>query len=129
MNDRPNKTKLYLAAGLLLVLSVFVFAQAAFDLPFMKPAETDEFVVVYALSTLIFLVLLVFGFVLLRILIKVWVERKQEKPGSQFKTRLLAMLAILTLIPAISVFAYAYGLVNRNIDKWFSFPVDGILQT
>jgi len=28
------------------------------------------------------------------------------------------------LIPAALLFPFAYGLVNRNIDKWFSGPVD-----
>ena len=39
------------------------------------------------------------------------------------------MLGVLTLLPAVSVFAYAYGLVNRSIDKWLSFPVDEIVFT
>jgi nitrogen fixation/metabolism regulation signal transduction histidine kinase len=34
----------------------------------------------------------------------------------------------LTLIPAISLFAFAYGLVNRSIDKWFSRPVDTLFR-
>jgi nitrogen fixation/metabolism regulation signal transduction histidine kinase len=38
------------------------------------------------------------------------------------------MLGVLTLLPAISVFAYAYGLVNRSIDKWLSHPIDQILS-
>ena len=45
------------------------------------------------------IVLLVFGFVLLRTLVKVWTERKQQKPGSKFKTRILVSLVGLTLIP------------------------------
>jgi nitrogen fixation/metabolism regulation signal transduction histidine kinase len=39
------------------------------------------------------------------------------------------MLGVLTLLPAVSVFAYAYGLVNRAIDKWFSERVDRIVIT
>ena len=100
-----------------------VFAQQAFDLQIHLPsrdARSDPSL--YTLSTLIFVVLLVFGFILLRTLVKVWVERKQGKPGSRFKTSLLVMLGILTLLPAVSVFAYAYGLVNRSIDKWLSGP-------
>ena len=39
------------------------------------------------------------------------------------------MLVALTLVPAVSVFAFAFGLMNRNIDKWFSAPVDQIFKT
>jgi two-component system, NtrC family, nitrogen regulation sensor histidine kinase NtrY len=123
-----NNTKLYIAGGVLLLLAAIVFVQQAFNLDFIPFSSPDEILLLYALSTLIFLVLLVFGFILLRTVVKVLVERKQGKPGSRFKTRLLAMLGVLTLIPAVSVFAYAYGLVNRSIDKWFSGPVDAIVS-
>src|SRR5207247_8240510 len=65
---------------------------------------------------------------LLRTLIKVWAERKQQKPGSKFKTKLVVSLILLTLIPATCLFLFAFGLVNRSIVKWFSVPVDQIFE-
>jgi two-component system, NtrC family, nitrogen regulation sensor histidine kinase NtrY len=130
MNARkPQYARLFIAVGFLLLLAGIVFVQQAFDLAFIPHSSPDQIFLLYTLSTLIFVVLLVFGFILLRTLVKVWVERKQGKPGSRFKTSLLAMLGVLTLLPAISVFAYAYGLVNRSIDKWLSYPVDQIVFT
>jgi len=128
---KPQNTKLYIATGVLLLLSVVVFAQQAFDLKFIPRSSLtpNQILLLYALSTLIFVVLLVFGFILLRTLVKVWVERKQGKPGSRFKVSLLAMLGVLTLVPAVSVFAFAYGLTNRSIDKWLSAPVDELFKT
>ena len=128
---KPQNTRLYIAIGFLLLLSVVVFAQQAFDLKFIPHSSLtpNQILLLYALSTLIFVVLLVFGFILLRSLVKVWVERKQGKPGSRFKVSLLAMLGVLTLVPAVSVFAFAYGLTNRSIDKWLSAPVDEIFKT
>src|SRR5689334_9797722 len=116
--------KLYIGGAFLFALALLVFVQAAFNLPFLRPSAPNQIVLLYTLSTLIFLVLLVFGFVLLRTLVKVWAERKQQKPGSQFKTSVMTWLVALMLIPAVSLFAFAYGLVNRSIDKWFSVPVD-----
>jgi nitrogen fixation/metabolism regulation signal transduction histidine kinase len=128
---KPQNTKLYIAIGFLLLLSVVVFAQQAFDLKFIPRSSLtpNQILLLYALSTLVFVVLLVFGFILLRTLVKVWIERKQGKPGSRFKVSLLAMLGVLTLVPAVSVFAFAYGLTNRSIDKWMSAPVDQIFKT
>jgi nitrogen fixation/metabolism regulation signal transduction histidine kinase len=128
---KPQNTKLYIAIGFLLLLSVVVFAQQAFDLKFIPRSSLtpNQILLLYAVSTLVFVVLLVFGFILLRTLVKVWVERKQGKPGSRFKVSLLAMLGVLTLVPAVSVFAFAYGLTNRSIDKWMSAPVDQIFKT
>src|SRR5688572_5285131 len=122
--------KLYTAVGFLLLLARLVFAQQAFDLRFIPHSSLtpNQLLLLYALSTLIFVVLLVFGFILLRTLVKVWVERKQGKPGSRLKSSILSMLVLLTLVPAVSVFAYAYGLANRSIDKWLSAPVDQIFE-
>jgi nitrogen fixation/metabolism regulation signal transduction histidine kinase len=125
MKAAPKTQNLYVAGGFLLALALLVFVQAALNLnPFINPSEPNQILILYALSTFIFLVLLVFGFVLSRTLIKVWVERKQQKPGSHFKTSLLVSLILLTLVPATLLFLFAFGLVNRSIDKWFSVPAD-----
>src|SRR6266852_1638600 len=129
MKVRKGTTKLYLAGFFLLTLELLVFVQAAFNLdPFFSPSEPTQIVLLYTLSTFIFLVLLIFGFVLLRTLVKVWIERKQQKPGSKFKTSLLVSFISLTLIPATFLFLFAFGLVNRGIIKWFSVPVDQIFS-
>src|SRR6266852_364494 len=129
MKVRKGTTKLYLAGFFLLTLALLVFVQAAFNLdPFFSPSEPTQIVLLYTLSTFIFLALLIFGFVLLRTLVKVWIERKQQKPGSKFKTSLVVSLISLTLIPAALLFLFAFGLVNRSIVKWFSVPVDQIFN-
>ena len=129
MKIRAANTKLYFAGIFLLTLAVLVFVQAAFNLdPFLSPSEPTQIVLLYTLSTFIFLALLIFGFVLLRTLVKVWIERKQQKPGSKFKTSLLVSLISLTLIPAICLFLFAFSLLNRSIVKWFSVPVDQIFS-
>ncbi len=129
MKVPPQTTKLYLAGVFLLTLALLVFVQAAFNLsPFFSPSEPNQIVLLVTLSTFIFLVLLVFGFVLLRTLVKVWAERRVGKPGSKFKTKLVFTLILLTLIPATCLFGFAFGLVNRSIDKWFSVPVDEIFE-
>src|SRR6185436_11772057 len=129
MKVSAKNTKLYIAGFFLLVLAVLVFVQAAFDLnPFVDHSSPNQIVLLVTVSTLIFLVLIVFGFVLARNLVKVWAERKQQKPGSQFKTSLLTTLIGLTLVPAALLFAFGYGLINRSIDKWFSVPVDSIFH-
>jgi len=121
------RTKLYAAGLFLLVLALLVFVQAAFNLdPFLSPSEPNQIVLLVTLSAFVFLGLLTFGFVLLRTVIKVWTERKQQKPGSKFKTTILVSLVTLTLIPATCLFLFAYGLINRSIFKWFSVPVDQI---
>ena len=126
--DTPPKPRLYIAGFFLLTLALLVFVQAAFNLnPFLSPSLLNQTALLYTLSTFIFLVLLVFAFVLLRTLIRSGPSR-QQKPGSQFKTSLLMSMIALTLVPAVLLFGFAFGLVNRSIDKWFSAPVDDIYK-
>ena len=127
MKVKTRNTKLYVASFVLLMLAVLVFVQQAFDLnPLVSHSSAGQIVLLYTISTLVFLALVIFGFVLARTLFKVWAERKQQKPGSKFKTSLLVTLISLTLVPAILMFAFGMGLINRSIDKWFSLPVDSI---
>ena len=126
----PKTTKLYAAGAFLLALALLVFVQAAFRLdPLFNPSEPNQIVLLVTLSTLIFLVLLVFGFVLLRNIVKVWAERKQQKPGSKFKTRILVSLVSLTLVtecvsyvgkPPISV--HQLALVSIRDDRGLLTP-------
>src|SRR5437867_11985387 len=124
MKVQPETTKLYLAGFCLLMLALIVFVQAAFNLdPFFSPSEPTQIVLLYTLSTFIFLVLLIFDFVLLRALVNVWIERKQQNPGSKFKSSILVSLISLTLIAATSMFRFLVGLVIGSIQKLFSVSV------
>src|SRR5688572_27050938 len=130
MKAPPKATRLYIAGFFLLALATLVFVQGSLNLnPLLSQSQpANQVILLYTLSTFIFLVLIVFGFVLMRTLVKVWIERKQEKPGSKFKTSLLVSLISLTLVPGTILFMFAYGLINRSIDKWFSAPMDTTFQ-
>ena len=80
------------------------------------------------LSTVIFLAFVIFALILLRILLKLYVERQQQQLGSRFKTKMVVAFLGLSLVPVIFLFIFAYGLLNRTIDKWFSVPLDLIRQ-
>lgn len=127
MKVPSRATRLYLAGLAILVLALVVFVQAAFDLRAqISPTDASQILPLYVLSTSISLVLIVFAFILARSLFKLWMEKKLERPGSKFRTRLVLSMIGLTLIPAVFLFIFALGLVNRTIDKWFSTPVDAI---
>jgi two-component system nitrogen regulation sensor histidine kinase NtrY len=77
------------------------------------------FVLSYINITLIAAVL----FVLCRVLVKTWLERRREVIGSRFQTKLLVTYIGLTAIPIGLLFFTATGLLQRSIDRWFSTPV------
>jgi two-component system, NtrC family, nitrogen regulation sensor histidine kinase NtrY len=114
------------------VLSVILFgltlAQSSFDLPFINPANNQQIVFLVALSAIVFLLFVALTFVLARNLIKVFAERRLGVLGSKFRTRMVVGSLLLSFLPVIVMFWFAYGLMNRSIDKWFSTPVEEVRQ-
>ena len=79
-----------------------------------------------ALSALIFLALVALIFVLLRTLLKLYLERQAGTAGSHFRSKMVLGALVLSFGPVIAMFLFAYGLMNRSIDKWFSQPIEEV---
>jgi nitrogen fixation/metabolism regulation signal transduction histidine kinase len=116
-----------LALGIVLLFGV-VFSQQAFNLKQLRPDSAGQTLGLVALSALVFLLLVVLTFVLFRNLLKLYAERRLGVLGSRFRTRMLLGALVLSFAPAIVMFMFAYGLMNRSIDKWFSSPVNALHQ-
>ncbi|HSA94067.1 MAG TPA: ATP-binding protein [Terriglobales bacterium] len=112
-----------LAIGIFLLFAV-VFSQAAFNLTFLRPSTSEQTLIFTAVSALIFLLLVALTFVLLRNLLKLFAERRGGVLGSKFRTKMVVGALMLSFAPVIFLFLFAYGLMNRSIDKWFSSPVE-----
>jgi PAS domain S-box-containing protein len=104
------------------------WSQASLNLGFIRPNNSEETILLLVLSTVIFLAFVIFALILLRILLKLYFERQQQQLGSRFKTKMVVAFLGLSLVPVIFLFIFAYGLLNRTIDKWFSVPLDLIRQ-
>ena len=65
-------------------------------------------------------------FVLLRTLLRLYVERKTGLMGSRLRSRMVMGALLLSLGPVIFLFLFSYGLINRSIEKWFSRPVEDV---
>jgi hypothetical protein len=128
--EPSNKRKrliIFLAAGSL-VLFAILLSESSFDLPFINPSTTEQTVFLAALSALVFLLFVTLTFVLVRNLIKLFAERRLGVLGSKFRTRLVVGSLLLSFLPVIVMFWFAYGLMNRSIERWFSTPVEEVRQ-
>ena len=67
-------------------------------------------------------------FVIFRALIKLLLERRRGVLGAKFKTKLLITQLGLTAIPIALLFLAATNLLQRSIDRWFSTPVETIVN-
>ncbi len=114
-----------LAISVFLLLAILV-SQTAFDLTFLRPGNNQDIAVFAALSALIFLLFVALTFVLMRNLLKLFAERRMGVLGSKFRTRMVAGALLLSSLPVMVMYWFAYGLMNRSIDKWFSTPVEEV---
>jgi PAS domain S-box-containing protein len=109
------------------VLFAILFALTSLDLPSAFTPDTNQQLIFLAsLAVLIFVLFLALTFVLVRNVLKLFAERRLGVLGSKFRTRMLVGSLLLSFLPAIGMFFFAYVLMNRSIDKWFSTPVEEV---
>jgi PAS domain S-box-containing protein len=131
MDSNPNRRRRQVLIFLLaLVVALFFlgWSQASLNLTFIRPSSAAETIFLLALSAVIFLAFVIFALILLRILLKLYVERRQARLGSRFKTKMVVAFLGLSLLPVCFLFAFAYGLLNRSLDKWFGIPFDVVRE-
>lgn len=125
--QKPSSRKkviIPLAVGLALLFWVLL-SLTSFDLP-LNPGTNQQLLFFASLSALIFLLFVALTFVLARNLLKLFAERRLGVLGSKFRTRLVVGSLLLSFLPVIGMFFFAYVLMNRSIDKWFSTPVEEV---
>ena len=108
------------------LLFAVIFAQATFKLSFLQPDTSEETLIFAALSAFIFLLFVALTFVLLRTLLRLYVERRSGVMGSRLRSRMVMGALLLSLGPVIFLFLFSYGLINRSIEKWFSRPMEDV---
>jgi len=121
-----KKTIIFLTAGISLLFAI-LFALTSFDLP-LNPETNQQTLFLAGLAALIFLLFLALTFVLARNLLKLFAERRLGVLGSKFRSRLVVAGLLLSFLPILFMFWFAYVLMNRSIDKWFSSPVEEVRQ-
>lgn len=119
---------IYLLAASVTLLLAMIVSQTSFDLNFLNPDSNQQIAVFAGLSALVFLLFVALTFVLARNLIKLFAERRLGVLGSKFRTRIVVAGLLLSFLPVIFMFWFAYGLMNRSIDKWFSRPVEEVRE-
>jgi two-component system, NtrC family, nitrogen regulation sensor histidine kinase NtrY len=128
IGPKDRKRLIILLAAGSFVLFAILLSESSFDLPFINPSTTEQTVFLAALSALVFLLFVTLTFVLARNLIKLFAERRMGVLGSKFRTRLVVGSLLLSFLPVIVMFWFAYGLMNRSIERWFSTPVEEVRQ-
>jgi two-component system, NtrC family, nitrogen regulation sensor histidine kinase NtrY len=127
---RSRKTAIVVLSIIVAVLFAFSVIQQAFNLtPYLGAPERQITLLLWALTSLNVILLTIFSLILLRNLLKLYFERRSQQLGSRFRTKLIFSFLGLSLIPVIFMSFFSYFLLHRNLDKWFSFPIDHLLES
>src|ERR1700677_4312274 len=123
--SRRQRALVPLAIAVFFLFAILV-SQTAFNQTILRPDTNQQAVVFYALSLLISLLFIALSFVLFRNLLKLFAERRMGVLGSKFRTRMVAGALLLSFVPVVVMYWFAYGLMNRSIERWFSTPAEEV---
>jgi two-component system, NtrC family, nitrogen regulation sensor histidine kinase NtrY len=112
------------AVVLLSILASLVVSQGSFNLGTFAPAPSNiqQTYLFWAVSTLIFILTVTLGFMLFRTVVKLYIERQTNRPGSHIKSKLIGGALALSVLPIFFLVLWSVSVLNLNLDKWFSRP-------
>ena len=106
-----------------LVLFLAIASLNAFNWKFLNPATVQQTVIFTALSAVVFLLFIVVLLMLGRNLLKLYADQRSRVMGSRLRTRMLLGAMVVSLVPLVFMYVFAYGLMNRAVERWFTQPV------
>ena len=120
----PKRLLNGLGAVLFIVSVTLIIWQGSFSGSFgsFAPDDPEQTFVFYGISILIFLLMVTLGFMLVRLIVKLWVERKSDRLGSRIRTKLVVGALALSLMPVFFMVLFSVYVLNATITKWFNRP-------
>jgi PAS domain S-box-containing protein len=119
----PRRRTVALLAGGVLLIFVLLGALQAFNtsgVSFLNPETAGETLIFTGLTVLVFLLLLLLLVLLLRNILKVYAGQGSSGLGARLRSRMVLGAVLIALAPAVFMFLFSYGLMNRSLDRWFS---------
>ncbi len=92
---------------------------------FFPVRENKLLVVVLNINLLLILLLL---FLITRILLKSYIEKKRGIWGSGLKKRLTSTLLFISIVPSFTLFILATGFFYVSMDRWFGQKIEDTLE-
>src|SRR5882724_4599741 len=118
-----QRTRLIIGGIFLTLLLAAVFTLGSLDAPF-QPRTWRDVITLYAVSSFITALLIVFALVLIRSTLRLWAERSREQLGARFKSKMVLGAMAISLLPVLFMFFVSYSLLNRTLARWFPRPLE-----
>ena len=111
-----------LGAIALAISMILVIWQGSFTFGEYAPRNIEQTYLFWAISTLIFLLMVMLAFMLFRSAVRLYVERQESGGGGAIKTKIVVGALVLSIMPVFFMVLWSFSVLNRNLDKWFSRP-------
>jgi hypothetical protein len=124
-SDRRHR-RVALLGGLVGLIAILLGTLQAFNtteigfLNFLNPETSGETLIFTGLTVLVFLLLMVLSTLLFRNILKLYANQSGSALASRLRTRMVLGAVLIALTPAIFMFLFCFGLMNRSLDRWFS---------
>ena len=104
------------------IISLLVIVSFGIELHYMRLKDIPVLTRLILLLLLNFTVIALFTlmFFVIKSLVRLYFERRNKVLGYKFKTKLVVILGVLTLIPATFLFIVSSGVVTNVVDRWFT---------
>ncbi len=124
------KKRVVYGSGILVlaILVALLVWQGSFEFGAYGPVTPAQTTLYWAVSTLVFLLTVLLGFMLFRTAVKLYIERRTNREGSRIKTKLVIGALALSFLPVFFLVLWSVFVLNRNLDKWFSRPAEGVKE-
>jgi two-component system nitrogen regulation sensor histidine kinase NtrY len=120
-----NKRWLLGIGVVVLAVSVLLVAwQGSFNMGRIGPANPNQTFIFWAISSLIFVLMVTLGFILFRELVKIYIARQSNREGSRIRTKLVVGALALSCVPVFCLVLFSFHVLNRSLERWFTNPVD-----
>jgi len=114
--------------AIFLIASVtLVLWQSAFSFSF-RPEDPGQNYFFFAISLLIFLLMVTLGFMLVRIIVKAWVDGRSDRYRSRIRAKLVLGALALSSLPVLFMVLFNVQVMNRTLARWFYTPTEHVMD-
>jgi two-component system nitrogen regulation sensor histidine kinase NtrY len=122
-----RKRLLYGLAIVSLAISIaLVVWQGSFSFNFGDRTDASQTLIFWALTVINFILMVTLSFMLGRMALRLYFERRSNREGSRIKTKLVLGAMALNLLPVFFMVFFSIQVLNYNLKRWFTFPVQRI---
>ncbi len=119
-----RKRLLYGLGIFLLATSMILVVRQQFN--FGNPVDPSQTILIWALSIINFIFMVTLSFMLGRMALKLYFDRRANREGSRIKTKLVLGALGLSFLPVFFMLFFCYNVLNYNLARWFTGPARGI---